>query len=704
MSRDAWFLRGASPILRRLDRLFPPRESYLEVSILLIALSLAFLVRTLPGRWGLLLSEFDPWWHFKIANFIIERGWGGFAEFAGWVDTRSWYPTGLPVGRVFYPGVSFTMAFIYLTLASLGISVEPMSLAAMLPPIYGALAVLGVYLLAKRVAGPRAALAAALFLAVSASHISRSTLGWFDDESLSIPLMLGGYVAYLAAIDHRRSRVGAVSLGLLSGLLIGYMVASWGAHKFPVIMVPLFTALLVFMDRYHSKMLLAYIPTIGAYTLIAISVPKLGSAYLREVTMLAGFVVLGYLLLNEALRRLLGHERSLLAVRAAAVLLAVAFIATAALGAVGIPGLKFFSVLAPWLRDVLPIVISVAENQPATWAAIFQDFGPLLLLAPYGLYLMIRRGTNEAIFVALFAVFTFYFASSLVRLSLLAGPAIVILAGCTFASMLEAAGKALREPPTRRRVAAPRGLLIVPLILFITFSIYYLPIGLGNQAGLSPIDLAYSPQTIVTSSVPARQLIPDWIRTVEWMRNNLPADAVVASWWDYGDWITIAGNRTSLIDNTTIDSRRIARVGYAFMSPENVSYRVFREMGATHVLIFVTHRPAFDPNTPPALLGFGDEAKWIWMLRIANQEAEQLGIEKIDEQSLLGPRGNTLNPSDRFWSETTLGLLIPFKPEQFGNQVGHIYQEPSLAHYRLVYSSSPPMGSIAYVYIYELVP
>ncbi len=699
-------LQGFKELLVKFDRRVGGRTAYLEAAILLLAVTAGFIIRILPSRWGFLLSEFDPWWHFKVAETIVERGWAGFFEFPKIVVTKSWYPTGIQIGKVFYPGVSFTLAFIYLSLSSLGIHVNMLELASLLPPIYGMLAIVVTFLLARYVIGTKGALASALLLAVSAANISRTHLGWFDDEALSIPLMHGAYVAFIAAIDEKRSIRGSLLYGLLSGLLLGYMSASWGAHKFPLMLIPLFAGVLTFIGRYSRRLLIAYTATVITYTLIAINVPKLGVSYLREITMISGFAVLGYLIFTEICHRYLGPENRVLAVRGGAVAAALVLATLTTLGAVGIPGLKFFSVLAPWLRGALPIVQSVAENQTATWATIFQDFGPTIFLVPFGIYLLLKKRSDGAIFLLLYALLSLYFASSLVRLALPVSPLVAILAGYSLSYMLETGSRAIVARGVRRRAEHSPAIIVVPLVLMIMVSIYYMPQGLGNPIPLSSIDLSYVPATIMTSSLPTKSPINDWARTVEWMRNNLPDNSVIAAWWDYGNWISIVGNKTSIIDNTTIDSRRIAKIGYAFLSPENVSYRIFKEMGATHVLIFVTHRPPYG-EYPGQLLYYGDESKWYWMLKIANQEAASLGYPPIDEDGLLGPGGDPTNPTEKFWTETTIGQLIPFKPQTVtvGGSLTYadVYQEPRLTHYRLVYSSSPPYYSIAYVYIYEIV-
>ncbi|MCS7117236.1 MAG: hypothetical protein NZ957_00395 [Thaumarchaeota archaeon] len=709
MSTGARELFGKVPdAFRMLDRRLGGRLAPIEAAVLLIAVATAFMVRSLPARWGPLLSEFDPWWHYRVATMIIERGWAGFWEFRGMVDMQSWYPTGLNIGSTFYPGVAFTMAFVYLTLSSLGVSVDPLALAAALPVIYGMVTVVVVYFFARYIVGRGPALASVLFLSISAAHISRTHYGWFDDEALSIPLMHAAFLFYLVAINEKRSLRGSLLFGVVSGLFIGYVTATWGAHRLVIAMIPLYTAVLALLGRLNRNVLLAYLATFSIYAAIAVNVPKLGIGYLTELSMAAGWLIIPYLVVVWFAKERFDEVKSLLIARGVALAMAVIGVTVVALGALDVPGLKFFSVLLPQFRGTLPIVQSVAENQLATWGSLFFDFGPTLLLAPFAIYLLIRRGTNEALFLAIYALLALYFASSMVRLALPTSPVIAVLAGTTLSYVVEGSFRTLTLPAPRvrrRSVLESRAAVAVPLVILLAISLYYVPVKAGGVSQYSSIDFADVPPTVLTSSLPVKQPIHDWVRALEWMKNNLPEDAVVAAWWDYGNWISRLGNKTSIIDNTTIDSVRIAKTARAFLSPPNASKQIFRELGATHVVIFVTFAPFVGGQQGGQLLFYGDESKWYWMLKIANQEAANLGYPSIDEASLLGSGGSPTTATDKFWRETTLGLMIPYKPVTLGTQTYYVYTPSQIEGYRLVYSSSPPYSTntYGYVYVYEIV-
>ncbi|MEM1947558.1 MAG: STT3 domain-containing protein [Candidatus Caldarchaeum sp.] len=702
MARTALAFSKIVRTFRNVDRVIGGKTGLLELGILLFILGIAFMLRILPLRWGVALSEFDPWVQYKEAMFIIERGWAGFWDFFDWHDDMSWYPWGRDMGRTAFPGIPFAMAFIYFLLSSLGFRPDTLELAAVLPVVYGTLTVVAVYFLGKRVGGTATGLAAALFMAVSTAHIGRTHFGWFDDESLSIPLMLGGYLFYFIAINEKRSTLGTVLSAALSGLFLGFMAASWGAHKFPLAFIPLFSVFLAVIGRYHRKILITTAITFTIYTLIATSVPKLGPGYIFEITISSGFVALFVLAVFEAASKIQSPETRRLTIFTVLLLSAVGFVSLASLGVLGLPGIKFLSVLLPGLRGEQPIVQSVAENQIPTWSIMFSDFGLTLLLTPYGVYLLLKARSNEDLFIVFFLVLSAYFAASMVRLSLIASPAVAIVAGHAYASIFSRLGDLLAQRTTAKKKTGQSQVslaFITPVILIVLLVYSMIPSVYGGlQAGritLSPVDQGYQPATIITSSFPARQFIPDWVKALNWMRDNLPKDAVVASWWDYGYWITVLGERITLIDNATINTTQIGDVAYAFMSDEGTAMEMFRRHNVTHVVIYVTHQFIVQGGQAYGrLLGFGDEGKWIWMLRIANQTGYPFRESDYVDQNF--------QPTQRFW-QTLLGQLIPYKPTQTVFGPGHLYNPSQLNYFRLVYESSPPYQSFAYVYVYEVI-
>jgi asparagine N-glycosylation enzyme membrane subunit Stt3 len=104
-------------------------------------------------------------------------------------------------------------------------------------------------------------------------------------------------------------------------------------------------------------------------------------------------------------------------------------------------------------------------------------------------------------------------------------------------------------------------------------------------------------------------------------RDNLDSSTVVSSWWDYGNWLGIIGNVTTLCDNTTVNGTQIENVGYSMMANETQSIKMHKEYNAKYVLVFLVLK--FETSSSNTLTGnvtfagYGDEGKWMWMARIS---------------------------------------------------------------------------------------
>ena len=85
-------------------------SSLLHISLLVIILVITALIRLLPIRWGIQLSEFDPHVHYRLANYMVNNG---LFAWTSWIDTMAWYPQGINVGTNVFPGLAATAVFFY---------------------------------------------------------------------------------------------------------------------------------------------------------------------------------------------------------------------------------------------------------------------------------------------------------------------------------------------------------------------------------------------------------------------------------------------------------------------------------------------------------------------------------------------------------------------------------------------------------------
>jgi dolichyl-diphosphooligosaccharide--protein glycosyltransferase len=61
---------------------------------------------------------------------------------------------------------------------------------------------------------------------------------------------------------------------------------------------------------------------------------------------------------------------------------------------------------------------------------------------------------------------------------------------------------------------------------------------------------------------------------MNWLKNNTSEDAIIASWWDYGYWITTLSDRTTIVDNATVSDFQIKKMAYSLITNPNNSWHI----------------------------------------------------------------------------------------------------------------------------------
>lgn len=624
--------------LKRLGGLRPKlsHSSIITFSALTLILFIAFTVRIFPIRWeiqtgSIHLSEFDPYHHYRLAEYMIKNGFISWAWPTQWVDTSRWYPDGINIARAAFPALPMTAAFLYQLLSLLGVQISFMSFCALFPAIMGMLASLAIYFLGKDIRGKPVGFLAAFFLALSPSYIQRTSLGFFDDETIGIFALVLFAFLFLKAIEEDRQLSSTVKYSLASGLVLAYFCSGWGAAYYPIGVTALFALVLILLKRYTHQLLLSYSITFGLGLFFAINVPKLSPRYLTTVAILPVAGVFALLCLCEIFRTVKSAKWRILSIMVFLSLLIGGFVAFWQLGYMrGLAG-KFISVLNPFAREASPLIESVAEHRISAWGSLYYDLGIMIIFFAAGLYFLLGNPNNKNLFLLIFGLTSLYFACSMVRLLVLMAPAFGLLAAVGVTGILRPFVALLKEP-SRVSVKKKYGLEHVGkefsgAAIFLIFLIL-----MTNFAFPMPkvYRQAYTPITITAGSLP---IVPDepvreWLDSLTWMKNNLRSTTVVCSWWDYGYWITALGNVTSLVDNATINSTQIENVGFIFMANETQALKMLELYDAEYILVFTT----FDANGNWA--GYGDEGKWMWMARISGKAHDRF-IDKgfIDEQT-----------------------------------------------------------------------
>jgi dolichyl-diphosphooligosaccharide--protein glycosyltransferase len=636
-------------------------DSVITFSALTLILFIAFAMRIFPIRWeiqagSMHLSEFDPYYQYSLSKYMLNNGLLSPYWPTQWVDTQRWYPDGINMG-LSYPALPMTATTMYYAVSALGINIDLMTFCALFPVLMGTLACLIMYFLGRDIGGRAVGLFSALFLALSPSYIQRTSLGFFDDETIGIVALLLFSLLFLRAIEEERPLSSTLKYSLGSAAALAYFISGWGAAYYPIGLTVLFVFALILLKRYSRHLLLSYSVTFGLGLLIAMNVPSVSPTYVTTFAVLPVAAMFVLLCLCEILPKLTSARSKTLF---AALLLAAVIGGFVVVWQVGymqnIAG-KFFSVIDPFARSENPLIESVAEHRISSWGSIYYDFGVLIVFFAVGFYFVFRNLNNRNLFLMLFGLTSLYFACSMVRLLVILSPALSLMAAVGIIGVLKPFNTLLKEPAkiiSKKKFGLGHvGKDFSGVAVFLIFIVLMTNIAFSPQSGGIPkvYRQADSPITITAGSIPFSMPEPvrEWLDMLDWTKNNLESTTVVCAWWDYGYWLTLLGNVTSLADNATINNTQIENIGFTFMANETQSVKMLKRYNAKYILVFTTLQLSSSSNVV-TFARYGDEGKWTWMAKISGQAQQRFLDEGLldansswSDESLFGEYNNSTN-------------------------------------------------------------
>ncbi len=600
------------------------KHSILLYSTVILIFSLGFLVRLFPFfRFDPLLRAYDPWYQLTVTKYIAANGYASFFE---WYDTKSWYPYGRNIAESTYPGTPFTAATLYFILRAFGVRTDAYMVCYIFPAFMGALTCVALYLLGVELKNHTVGLLSGFFLVFCPAHISRTTVGFFDNEALGVLLTVLTFYFFIRTIkeDH-----DPIINGILSGLSLGYIGASWGAYLYILDLIPLVVVGLLIFRRFSYRLVLGYTLTTLIGLLIIIRVPRTSSNFLTSTSGMIPLLVLGLVLIIGVITWLKEFfpelNMRLVIIRSIPLIIAGTSVALYYLYKTErikwISG-KFLAVINP--SDRSAIISSVAEHIPIAWGQLFFNFYLVIILMPAGLYFCIKRLDDIDIAVVIFGLTALYFAASMVRLVLILSVPACLLASFAIVTFMKPFSKALASKQysftsTPSFIAILKGkkakrINFIPkdsalLVVVFVLSILVLNTWWGTRVAY---DYFSTPDMILRGRTQEGDAIQfqDWQESMMYLREMTPQDSIVASWWDYGYIIRAVGNRTTVIDNATTNSTQIAWIGCALMSPPEEAVKILKRYDINYVLVHFTGAIGS---------GGGDEGKFVWMVRIAEE-------------------------------------------------------------------------------------
>jgi dolichyl-diphosphooligosaccharide--protein glycosyltransferase len=343
-----------------------------------------------------------------------------------------------------------------------------------------------------------------------------------------------------------------------------------------------------------------------------------------------------------------------------------------------------------------------------------------MIFAGIGAWLLFQKKVNRsfkiqgemAIFALIIGFLGIYFSSAFVRLEVFGAISVIILSSIGLSILISKTLKAEHKPTN---VVTKISFLAIIVILLMVPMVYPENNNWTNQNEGRPI-------TILSSGAQFDISTNDWYDAMQWLKENTSEDAVIASWWDYGYWISTLAERKTLADNATLIDWQIRKIASTFMSTPDHAWQILTSDTKTDMSSHYVSLPdnVYDINqsklasfknwkedsSPEKIYDPDVAARYptlfdYWVLEVhefppiitgldADYVLINLAVKKLTDDNIMdlytlkqhgGDETKTFwfikiadLPvtdymtrdlqvfTDKFWNETLLGKLIPFTP------------------------------------------
>jgi len=700
----AFFSRMWDAIDSRISRPQVKREHLLlYLSLTLIVLG-AFILRILPiFSTDILLKGLDPWVQYRSAEYILENG---LANFLNWYDTTSWYPMGKEMGKTLYIVIPITAVIFYKIALFFGFSTTLLTVSYFVPAIFGAATILVIYKLGSALHSKRTGVFAAFFLAMAEGFLSRTIVGFYDNECVGIFLMFLTFYFFVEGLTK-----DSIMHSILAGLSLGGLSLTWGAYRYAYDLLALYALVMILLKKYSRRLLSAYSITILFGVVIGTLIPRNGIDFITSTEQLIPvLLIVGmlFITLYQELQKNISAERlkritrySVFGLTGVGIIAVIVLYATGRIAPVAV---KFIRTIFPTLAESLPLVESVAENLTASWANIFFNIYIMVFLLPLGFYFCVKKPNEKTVFLLLMGLTGVYFGGSMVRLALIITPAAAVVAGYTLDEVIRPFALIFQERFTisrRKRRAAKQ---IGRELIAVAYAFIAITLMLNVMFSVNMADKQYYFNHELTPRLTLGNeqfLAHDYQEGYEFLRLNVapyqPGEKppLVLSWWDYGYQIRVLGNCTTLVDNATINSTHIGIIGAMLIHNESSSIKIMKKYNVDYVLVLSPGIIATRSN---------DISKSRWMMQIGerygNASLGDLGITYKDYYIEEAEEGETRGFQPAFW-DSVIYKLCAFNLNRDGTYGG--IEGPGLSNWRIGELTDAPDVGLSDLHNFRLV-
>jgi len=669
-------------------------QHLLVIGVLILSVSISMLIRSTPLIYGFELFEFDPFFNFRATEYILENGYDAYFQ---WIDEKSWHPFGRNVSENSQVMLHISASIFYQLFGS---NSSLYDFVIVFPLVVGSLTTISVFAFVRVLGGTTAGLIAALMFSISVPIFTRGLIGWFKSEPLGLFFAFLAMYLFVSGIMFNKGKFSFIKL-VFAGLFLTLGLSSWGGILFFLIPIVLFYFILPFLKREKNFTIWAAPVFSVSLILFLLLFERTSTFTIGYAGLLVGFSTV-FVVVCELIKKFSNESKHIRNCSIFLTSIIIAITGVFASGIVGLPGFRYLNAMNPFLITLDPLTDSVSEHMTTSLSTSYVFVSVFIIFGIIGAWLLFSRRTidlkiDKRVFALITSIAAIYISSSFVRLELFASIGLIILGSIGLAILFKKIYESNIFSPTKILFCGViLGLFVMPVIL--------------------PEDLSWSswadfPPTILHGGSFFQISTDDWPHAMTWLKNNTSEDAIIASWWDYGYWITTLSDRTTIVDNATVIDWQIKKVAYSLITtPENAwhilnshytediskylgddnveewggetyqsylssndankdckpisisdakkfntlpktCFPVGSGLDADYLLIYVAGERIDIPDSDLFLYtldGGGDESKKQWFMKISNHE----------QSKFLEYDGMT--PTPYFMENSTLGKLIPF--------------------------------------------
>lgn len=591
-------------------------DRHRERLCVILALFVGLIVRLYAGRGAfiggdVLFSGYDEYYHMRRIFYTAAH----FPQTL-WFDSYLDYPKGFEI--TWPPLFDYLSAGMSLLLGG-GTHQGIETVSALLPPVIGALTIVAVYYVVKRIFGQRVALMSAFLTAVAPYNLVKTMAAATDHHGLETLLLVliflgiaGGFEEFTenrvsegasrpGSRNQKRKRIkktgknggqDSIALtsampglkagwsrqivsGIIAGVAMAALAMTWRGAAVYFVFVLAYAAINVALDLRKGRAtdLRHLILAVGLAT--AIMLPFWGSTWARESIAALVLMTAAVLVMHIAARAIAARKILWTILPVSLVCIAVLVLATGSV--LGFTGFGDVGSIAREGSDYLfggELTGKISEAEPIyVGVNFFSSLGLFLLLSLMGLVLLVRLIERDGMTDGRLLFLVWTVAALLLTIGQKRFLYIFAINGAVLMSLLFfEAWSYIKERQIFRSSGSARsaaGLLLAAIIFLPSLE------GAVSISGESP------------------SITGDWYESLNWLKENTPktsffsdpkerAEYSVMSWWDYGNWILYQGERPVVANNFQAGVMDSAR--FLLSENETESCEIMDARGSKYVI------------------------------------------------------------------------------------------------------------------------